>query len=126
VQALGGPGEAAALRDGLGAAATAVHEHASVDEWAASLTALDLLITLDTGPMHLACALGVPVVALFGSTSVPLWAPPGDRAVIVTRQWQFPALPVLQVESGLAASVEAMSSLSVEDVMAGVRAASDH
>jgi heptosyltransferase-2 len=34
-----------------------------------------LLLTNDTGPMHLAAALGTPVVALFGSTSPDLTGP---------------------------------------------------
>jgi heptosyltransferase II len=39
-----------------------------------------LLLTNDTGPMHLSAALGTPVVALFGSTSPELTGPglPGD------------------------------------------------
>lgn len=39
-----------------------------------------LLLTNDTGPAHVAAALGVPVVALFGSTSPELTSPgfPGD------------------------------------------------
>ncbi|HWD92658.1 MAG TPA: glycosyltransferase family 9 protein [Verrucomicrobiae bacterium] len=41
------------------------------------------LIANDTGPMHFAAALGVPLVALFGPTSVVTWAPLGERVRIL-------------------------------------------
>jgi heptosyltransferase-2 len=49
-------------------------------ELMALLTRCRLLLTNDTGPMHLAAALGTPVVALFGSTAPELTGPglPGD------------------------------------------------
>lgn len=43
------------------------------------LSHLDLLVTNDSGPMHLAAALGVPCVALFGPTDPRRTAPAGDR-----------------------------------------------
>jgi len=42
-----------------------------------------LLLTNDTGPMHLAAALGTPVVAIFGSTSAELTGPLGKQCVVV-------------------------------------------
>ncbi len=54
-------------------------------ELCAELAALDLLLTNDTGTMHLAAALGVPVVAVFGSTE-PAWTGPlGDRHTVLRR-----------------------------------------
>jgi heptosyltransferase-2 len=44
-------------------------------ELAAALKACRLLLTNDTGPMHLAAAVGTPVVAPFGSTSPELTGP---------------------------------------------------
>ena len=41
------------------------------------------LLSNDTGTMHLAALLGVPVVAIFGSTEPALTGPLGDRHVIV-------------------------------------------
>jgi ADP-heptose:LPS heptosyltransferase len=43
----------------------------------------DLLLTNDTGTMHLASFLGVPVVAIFGSTEPALTGPVGGSARIV-------------------------------------------
>ncbi len=44
---------------------------------AAAMAELDLLVTNDSGPMHLAAALGVPCVALFGPTDRRRTAPAG-------------------------------------------------
>jgi ADP-heptose:LPS heptosyltransferase len=44
-------------------------------EFAAGLSKCDLLVTNDTGGMHLANALGVPVLALFGPTNPLLTGP---------------------------------------------------
>jgi heptosyltransferase II len=52
----------------------------SLRELCAALKACDLLITNDTGPMHVAAAVGTPVVVPFGSTSPELTGPglPGE------------------------------------------------
>ncbi len=47
----------------------------SLREFAALLTQMDLLISNDTGPVHLACALGLPVVAIYSSTDPALCGP---------------------------------------------------
>lgn len=52
----------------------------SLRELMAGLRLCDALVTNDTGPMHVAAALGTPVVVPFGSTSPELTGPgePGD------------------------------------------------
>jgi heptosyltransferase-2 len=49
-------------------------------ELCAALKMCALVLTNDSGPMHVAAAVGTPVVALFGSTSPELTGPglPGD------------------------------------------------
>jgi heptosyltransferase-2 len=52
----------------------------SLRDLCAALSLCSVVLTNDTGPMHLAAAVGVPVVVPFGSTSPELTAPglPGD------------------------------------------------
>jgi heptosyltransferase III len=44
------------------------------------------LLGVDTAPMHIAAAVGTPVVALFGPSSEKLWAPWCDRALVLSRE----------------------------------------
>ena len=88
---------------------------------AASLGALDLLVTNDSGPMHLAAAVGVPCVALFGPTDPRRTAPAGNlHRVLYTDRWCSPCfrrrcpllrhrcLKEIDVERVLAAACEAL------------------
>jgi ADP-heptose:LPS heptosyltransferase len=52
-------------------------------ELAALLQQLDLFITGDTGPMHLASTVGTPVVAIFGPSAPHRYAPTGPEDRIV-------------------------------------------
>ena len=50
---------------------------------AAVLRRLALLVTPDTGPMHLAAAVGTPVVGIFGPSDPVRYAPLSPRAAVV-------------------------------------------
>ncbi|MEI8291560.1 MAG: glycosyltransferase family 9 protein [Verrucomicrobiota bacterium] len=56
----------------------------SIAEFLAVLSRAQALVTGDTGPMHFAAALGVPLVALFGATSLVLWKPITKNCRILT------------------------------------------
>lgn len=55
----------------------------SIRELTAIIKRCGLFLTNDTGPMHIAAALGVPVVAVFGPTDWRNTAPFGDRHELV-------------------------------------------
>jgi ADP-heptose:LPS heptosyltransferase len=56
---------------------------ASLLATAAAIAQLDLFISGDTGPMHLATALGTPVVAIFGPSDPARYGPRGFRDAVV-------------------------------------------
>lgn len=78
---LWGPGEEglarAVVEASLGAAELA--PPTDLDQLAACFRAAALVVTNDTGPMHLAVACGAPVVALFLDAAGLRWAHPGPR-----------------------------------------------
>ena len=55
----------------------------SLPELASVLAACDLLVTGDTGPMHIAVAVGTRVVAIFGGTDPVRHGPYGARNVVL-------------------------------------------
>jgi heptosyltransferase-2 len=59
---------------------------ASLRENIAAYGACDLFFGVDSGPMHMAAAAGVPVVALFGPTDERKWGPWGDQHEIISKR----------------------------------------
>jgi len=54
----------------------------SVDEFIALLSLADLCISNDSGPLHIAAALGIPTVSFFGPETPSLYGPVGSSHVI--------------------------------------------
>ena len=73
------------------------------------------LISTDTGPMHLAAALGLPVIALFGPTAPWRTGPFGSRHRTVRAG--LPCSPCFKRECG---TVACMSNISLENVLGAV------
>jgi len=73
-----GPGDAAAVaafRAACRAPLVADLGALKVDGLAAALARVRLLVACDSGPVHLASAVGTPALALFGPTSAVRWGP---------------------------------------------------
>lgn len=71
-----------------------------------------LMVTNDSGPMHLAAALGIPLVAIFGSTDERATGPLGRRIAIV--KWAVECSPCGKRHCPI--DFRCMSDLSVEEV----------
>ena len=67
----------------------------NLPELAAVLSRLDLLVTGDTGPMHLASAVDTPLVALFGPSDPARYGPASSRQKVL--RVQLPCSPCGQV-----------------------------
>jgi heptosyltransferase-3 len=119
VTALCGPAQSALVSTQL-SCEICIHECRSVSEWSRQLAELDLLVTLDSGPMHLAEAMGTPVVALFGQGLLPLWAPSHSHSELVTHQDDPDFKVCLPSEANTARGQEFMQRISAEEVLGAI------
>jgi heptosyltransferase-3 len=88
---LGGPREADALdaiRTAMASQPVVIEETLPLGELAAVLGECDLFFGHDSGPMHVAAAVGTPVVALFGASAPAQWRPLGEGHLVLR-----PAMP---------------------------------
>ena len=72
--------------EGLGKRALNLAGQTSLRELAALIKLCSVILTNDSGPMHLADALDVPLVALFGSTSPILTGPYKQRESVIQKK----------------------------------------
>ena len=75
-----------------------------------------LLITTDSGPMHLAAAMGTPVIALFGPTDPSRTGPYGKGHVVIRRELSCSPCFLKKCDS-----MECMSGITIEEVFNTVR-----
>ena len=81
-------------------------------EW---LRAASLMVTNDTGPMHVGAALGIPLVGLFGPTEPFRTGPYGQ--VQNTLRLDLPCVPCMGSRCKIARPMECLTALPVEGVV---------
>ncbi len=88
-------------------------------ELCATLKTCAVLLTNDTGPMHVAAAVGVPVVALFGSTSPVLTGPglPGESRHVILNA-NVPCSPCFRRQCPI--DFRCMHKITMNDAVEGV------
>ncbi len=67
------------LREWEGSAPPIVHSPGNIRILAAAFELMDAVVTNNTGPMHVAAAVGTPGVFIHGPSPVARWHPPGER-----------------------------------------------
>ena len=106
VVVLAGPADGAAVEALLGTGAVA--EESLARDWplpdvAALLSLARAAVGNDSGPTHLAAAVGCPTVAVFGPTDPAVWAPLGSHVRVVAGRPGAPWADVDGVEAALRA-----------------------
>jgi heptosyltransferase-2 len=95
----GSPNEAemiAELARGLGSRVTVAAGKTNVKQVAALIQQCDLLISNDSGLMHVAVAVGTPVVAIYGPTDIRRTAPLGPQHTVIRHE--LPCSPCFKLE----------------------------
>lgn len=119
-QLFGAPGEKE-MGERLSGMLNAPHENlvgkTRLSELIAKLRECQLLLTNDTGTMHLAAALGIPTVSIFGSTCPIETGPLGDRHTVI--QHKVPCSPCFERECPFG-HYDCMTKVTPEEVAAAV------
>jgi len=80
-------------------------DHAPLTEVAEALAATSAFVGNDSGVTHLAGALGIPTLALFGPTDAEVWAPWGEQVTVLRPEGnKIEAIPLATVLEALARS----------------------
>jgi len=109
-------GPIARIRSLMEAPSASVAGETSLRELAALYKKALILLTTDSGPMHLAAAVGTPVVALFGPTSPQRTGPYGNGHVVIRR-----GLPCSPCFRKTCETLECMKTIGVDEVFQAVR-----
>lgn len=116
----GGPGEAEIGRDiaaAMRGPALNLIGHTSVRQLMAVLSLCRLVVTNDSGPMHVAAAFGVPIVAVFGPTDHTTTSPLADTVRIVRHHTECAPCLLRQCPT----DHRCMEAVTVDDVLSAAR-----
>lgn len=92
----------------------------SIPQLLSMIAGLDLLVTNDSGPMHIAAAFDIPTVAIFGPTDPVTTCPWRNERSVVVRH-DLPCAPCMQRTCPLGHHA-CMKEISAEEVLAAAHA----
>jgi heptosyltransferase-3 len=92
----------------------------SLKELGALVRRSALFFGVDTAPMHMAAALGKPVVALFGPSDSAVWGPLTPLRRVIERREEFPCLPCRQDGCGGSKRSRCLEAITVDEAMEAI------
>ncbi len=115
----GGPSDqqiADHIAQGIGSSVSNLAGQTSLRELMAALKLCRIFLANDTGPMHVAAALGVPVATIFGSTSPELTAPlPANESSLKILRSDAPCSPCFLRECPI--DFRCMNGIEIDQVV---------
>jgi ADP-heptose:LPS heptosyltransferase len=72
----------------------------------------------DSGISHMAAALGLPTVAIFGPTDPRVWSPRGEKVVVVRKE--IPCSPCPQERFFQCKNFECLKGIEISEVLRGL------
>jgi ADP-heptose:LPS heptosyltransferase len=105
--------------EGMGPASFVLASGLSLLQLASVVEGCRLFAGNDSGVSHLAAALGLPTVAIFGPTDQKVWAPRGEKALVVSKRLR--CSPCLKERFSQCKDMECLRGIEMEDVFEGVK-----
>lgn len=106
------------VQDAFGGAAVNIVGQTDLSEAIALISRCSIFITNDSGLMHVAGALNVPTLAIYGSTNPVTTPPPGKNSVIIRKE--VPCSPCLK--QVCPTDFRCMEDISIDEVFEAARA----
>lgn len=93
----------------------------SLAETAAVIAAADLLVSGDSGLLHIAVGLDIPTVSLFGPGRVRKWGPPGRRHIVLNKELPCSPCTTFGYTPPCPIQARCLQEITVEEVFAAAR-----
>lgn len=111
-----GPNEQEKAMSAVGTTGVKFVEAVAVKEWVNILNSASCVISVNTGPMHIAAALKKPQIVIEGTSRIPLWAPANSNAIVIHYQNGIEIRAIHQIDSNAEYSRRVMSKISADEV----------
>lgn len=92
----------------------------SIQELFALIQRADLVISVDTGAMHIAAALKTPVIALFGAGNPKVWSPYSENSTVIYKNQVCTSCMKLKCPHKGEKEKECMKAIQVHDILESI------